>query len=131
MKQSNIIVEDVYKDYTVEFELIVNNEVIFKTSDYFQIKKLLSDYPEKSIHVTIKHQDKKLKEYTINLKENEDFVYFKRNVINILSDHDTDELSDYYKIVCIGKLNCSHGYELIYYNLKTKEEIRTNNVNYF
>lgn len=104
------------------------------TEDFILFKQTLKGYLEtkKLQYITIQFisNDVTIKEYELTLNEDEELIYFKRNVINMLSSDEDDIIKNQYKVVCIGKKLNTGVYELTYYHFDSGIEIKSTDINY-
>lgn len=107
-----------------------NMKTILETDDYFQVQKILDKSKSYCINVNISNNYKS-KDFELILEPDEEFIYFKRNVINIMSSYNDDDVKNQYKIICVGKKTKNGSFQLRYYNLINDTEIESSDISYF
>lgn len=109
-------------------------DIEFSTDDFVSFKQTLKGYLEtknkQNIEIRFTLNDKIIKEYEITLNQDEEIIYFKRNVINMLSSDEDEIIKNQYKVVCVGKKLNTGIYELTYYHFDSGIEIKSTDINY-
>ncbi len=121
-------------DIQVKFILLNNN---FESDNFILFEQQLKDYlftsntKQKVKYQFInKNTNKLIKEYEIEYNVGEEPIYFKRNVINMLSSDENDVIKNQYKVICVGKKTSDGKYDLMYYHFEKGIEIKSSDINF-
>lgn len=120
----------------IKVNFIIQN-INFQSDNFILFQQQLKEYfSMSSTSQKVKYQfinksdNSIIKEYEIEYDKNDEPIYFKRNVINMLSSEEEDIIKNQYKVICIGKKFIDGRYELVYYHFEKGIEIKSSDINF-